>query len=112
QGRVSQNFLRDSGRAKRPRRRPRARPPRQIRVPKMGARDDRRPALQGRQERRRRRRGRLSLYKARRQEDRKSHRLGQGWPKPQSGDGEDLIVTVDQDGAKMGVFLTLEPPTK
>jgi len=28
------------------------------------------------------------LYKARRQEDRKSHRLGQGRPKPQSGDGQ------------------------
>jgi DNA methylase/Restriction endonuclease len=25
---------------------------------------------------------------------------------------KDLIVTVDQEGAKMGVFLTLEPPTK
>jgi DNA modification methylase len=25
---------------------------------------------------------------------------------------KDLIVTVDQDGAKMGIFLTLEPPTK
>lgn len=25
---------------------------------------------------------------------------------------KDLIVTVDQEGAEMGVFLTLEPPTK
>jgi site-specific DNA-methyltransferase (adenine-specific) len=25
---------------------------------------------------------------------------------------KDLIVTVDQEGAKMGVLLTLEPPTK
>ena len=24
---------------------------------------------------------------------------------------KDLVVTVDQEGAKMGVFLTLEPPT-
>jgi site-specific DNA-methyltransferase (adenine-specific) len=58
------------------------------RIPKMGARDDRRPTIQRREKRRRRRRGRFSLYKTRRQEDRKGHRLGQGRPEPQSRDGE------------------------
>ena len=101
--RLSRNPIRDRRRAKRSRRRPRACRPRQIRVPEMGARDDRRPALQRWQEGRRRRRGRFSLYKTRRQEDRKSHRLGQGRPEPQSGDGARIsIVTVDQEGRQDG----------